>query len=105
MTPLDLTALTEVLVVVWLAAFICALAELLTHKYQGRMPVRPLVLASRWVSFGCMLSIFGIAQTANNLGLISYRLYLFTLLMAALAVGGAGLASRLAPPAKVRSES
>jgi len=37
-----------------------------------------------------MFTIFGIAQKANDLGLTTYSLYLFTLFMAALAVAAAG---------------
>jgi len=37
-----------------------------------------------------MFTVFAIAQRANDLGLITYSLYLFTLLMTALAVFAAG---------------
>ena len=105
MTPLDFPALTEALIVVWVCALFIPLAEILIGKSRGRMPVRPLLfVASRYVSFGCMFTIFGIAQKANSLGLISYRLYWFAILMAALAVGCSGAATNFGPPAKARSE-
>jgi hypothetical protein len=48
-----------------------------------------------------MLTIFGIAQKANSLGLISYSLYIFTILMASVAVACGGLAVRYAATARV----
>jgi len=105
MTPLDLTGLAETLIVVWLFTLIPALGEVLIAKYRGRLSARLFLFAAcRYVSLGCMLTTFGIGLRAKELGLFSYRLYVFTCLMAALAVAGGAAASRFAPPSKVRSE-
>ncbi len=98
-SPLDFPDLVSTLIVVWACALIVPLGEMATARYRARRPARPILLAvSRYVGFGSMLTIFGIAQTANSLGLISYGLYVFTILMAALAVACTGLAVRHAAP-------
>jgi hypothetical protein len=91
MTPLGFSGLAETLVVVWVVALVAAAIEVAIVKPRNWPPVRSVLFAvSRFVRYGCMFTIFGIAQKANNLGLITYSLYLFTLLMVALAVAAAG---------------
>jgi hypothetical protein len=105
-SPLDLTGLVPTLIVVWICAFVIPLGELIIAKYRGRLPARPLLLAAlRYVCFGSMFTIFGVAQRANFLGLVSYSLYIFTVVIAALAVGCAGLAGRLQAQAPDRTGS
>ena len=105
MTPLDLTAFAETLILVWLFFLIVPLGEVLIAKYRGRLSARLLLLsACRYVSYTCMYTICSIGLRANSLGLISHRLYAFTCLMAALAVAGGMAAGHLAPPSKARSE-
>jgi hypothetical protein len=95
MSPLDVSGLAETLVIVWVVALVLAVGELTVVKRQNRLPVHPvLFFASRYLRVGCMFTIFGIAARANDRGLITYGLFLFTLLMAALAV----LAASLFPP-------
>jgi peptidoglycan/LPS O-acetylase OafA/YrhL len=89
-SPLDLTGLVPTLIVVWICAFIIPLGELIIAKYRGRLPARPLLL---------------VAQRANFLGLVSYSLYIFTVVIAVLAVGCAGLAGRLQAQAPDRTGS
>ena len=92
MTPLDFSGLAETLVVVWVVALVIGTGELGAVKRQNRLPTRPvLFFASRFVRTGCMFTIFGIAARANDRGLITYGVFLFTLLMAALAVLAASL--------------
>src|ERR1700686_2702320 len=94
---LNLTDMVPTLIIVWVFALIIPFGEVGIAKYRARLPARPvLFVASRYVCFGSLFTIFGIAQKANFLGLISYSLYIFTILMAALAVGCAGVASRYA---------
>jgi hypothetical protein len=101
-SPLDLPDLVPTLVVVWACALVIPLAELAKAKYRGMSAARPILLAgSRYVCFGSMLTIFGIAQKANFLGLISFSLYIFTILMASVAVACGGLAVRYAAQARV----
>jgi hypothetical protein len=91
MTPLGLDGLVTILVVVWVVALVAAAIEVAIVKPRNWPPVRSVLFAmSRFARYGCMFTIFGIAQKANALGLITYSLYLFTLLMAALAVAAAG---------------
>ncbi len=98
-SPLDLTGLVPTLIITWVCALIVPLGEVAIAKYRGQLPARPMLLAaSRYVCFGSMFTIFGIAQRANFLGLVSCSLYVFTILMAALAVLCAGLAGRLQAP-------
>jgi hypothetical protein len=90
MTPLGLSGLVPILVIVWLVSFVAAGIEVAVVKPQGWPPIRSALFAvSRFVRYGCMFTIFGIAQRANALGLITFSLYLFTLLMVALAVAAA----------------
>jgi len=92
MTPLGFSGLAETLVIVWVVALVIAAGELAVVKRQNRLPTHPvLFFASRYVRFGCMLTIFGIAARANDRGLITYGLFLFTVLMAALAVFAASV--------------
>jgi hypothetical protein len=99
---LDMSGMVPTLMIVWVCALIIPLGEAAIAKYHDRWPTRPVLFAaSKFVCFGCMLTIFGIAQKANFLGLISHGLYIFTVLMAALAVGCAGAASRFGAPPKV----
>jgi len=94
---LNLTDMVPNLIIVWVCALIIPFGEVAIAKYRNRLPTRPLLfVASRYVCFGAMFTIFSIAQKANFLGLISYSLYIFSVLMAALAVGCAGAASRYA---------
>ena len=96
---LNLTDMVPTLVIVWVCALIIPFGEVAIAKYRHRLPARLILfVASRYVCFGSMLTIFGIAQKANFLGLISHGLYIFTILMTALAVGFAGVASRHAAP-------
>jgi hypothetical protein len=98
---LDVSGMVPTLMIVWVCALIIPLGEAAIAKYRDRPLTRPvLFIASRYFCFGCMFTIFGIAQRANSLGLISYGLYLFTVLMAAMAVGCAGAANRLGAPAR-----
>jgi hypothetical protein len=91
MTPLGFGDLVTTLIVVWVVALVAAAIEVAVVKPQNWPPVRSVLFAvSRFVRYGCLFTIFGIAQKANALGLITYNLYLFTLLMAALAVAAAG---------------
>jgi hypothetical protein len=91
MTPLGFNGLAETLVVVWVVALVAAAIEVAVTKPENWPLARSVWFAvSRVSRYGCMLTIFGIARKANDLGLITYSLYLFTLLMAALAVGAAG---------------
>jgi hypothetical protein len=88
MTPLGFSGLhIETLIVVWVAALVVAAVEVAVVKGQNRLPAHPvLVFASRYVRFGCLFTVFAVVQRANDLGLITRGLYLFTLLMAVLAV-------------------
>jgi hypothetical protein len=87
MTQLGFSGLAETLVIVWVMALVLAVGELTVVKRQNRLPVHPvLFFASRYVRVGCMFTIFGIAARANDHGLITYGLFIFTVLMAALAV-------------------
>jgi hypothetical protein len=91
MTPLGFSGLGTILVVVWVVALVAAAVEVAVVTPRNWPPVRSVLFAvSRFVRYGCMFTIFGIAQKANDLGLITYSLYLFTLLMAAFAVAAAG---------------
>ena len=92
MTPLGFSGLVETLVIVWVVALVVAALELGVVKRQNRLATHPvLFFASRCVRVGCMFTIFGIAARANDRGLITYGLFLFTVLMAALAVVAASL--------------
>jgi hypothetical protein len=88
MTPLGFSGLqTTTLTIVWVVALVIASVEVGAVKGQNRLPAHPVLFAaSRFVRFGCLFTVFAIVQRANDLGLITYGLYLFTLLMAALAV-------------------
>jgi uncharacterized membrane protein len=91
MTPLGFGDLVTTLIVVWTAAVVVAAVEVVFFKSRYRLPAHPVLFAaSRFICFGCMFTVIGIAQKANNLGLMSFGLYLFTVLMAALAVFTAG---------------
>jgi hypothetical protein len=95
MTPLGFSGLTETLVIVWIMALVLAAGELTVVKRQNRLAVHPaLFLASGYLRFGCMFTVIGIAARANDHGLITYGLFVFTVLMVALAV----LAASLFPP-------
>src|SRR5215475_5589321 len=93
MTPLGFSGLeTTTLIIAWVAALVVAAGEVGVVKGQNRLPVHPVLsFASRWVSFGCLFTVFSVAKRANDLRLISGGLYLFTLLMAALAVAAASV--------------
>jgi hypothetical protein len=96
LTPLDFAELTDTLIVVWTAALLYAIFIGVAARYRGqpsRRPIFSLLLQS--LSFGAMLTIFGVAKRANELGLISFRLYLFMLFATALAVGCSGGAALL----------
>lgn len=87
MTPLGLSGLVPTLVVVWVVSLLAAAVEVAVVKPRNWPPIRSVLFAlSRFVRYGAMFTIFGVAHMANELGLITYGLYLFTLLMAALAV-------------------
>jgi len=87
MTPLDFGGLVETLVIVWIVAVPLAAGEFVTVKRQNRLPTHPILFfASRYLRAGCMFTVFGIAARANDHGLITYGLFVFTLLMTALAV-------------------
>ena len=91
MTPLGFSALATTLVVVWVVALVASAVEVAIVKPQNWPPLRSVLFAaSRFFRYDCMFTIFGIAQKANDLGLTTYSLYLFTLFMAALAVAAAG---------------
>ena len=91
MTPLGFGDLVTTLIVVWAAAVVVAAVEVVFFKSRYRLPAHPVLFAaSRFICFGCMFTVIGFAQKANNLGLMSFGLYLFTVLMAALAVFTAG---------------
>jgi hypothetical protein len=91
MTPLSFGDLVTTLIVVWVAAVVVAAVEVVFFKSRDRLPAHPVLFAaSRFICCGCMFTVFGIAQKANALGLMTYSLYLFTVLMAALAVFTAG---------------
>jgi len=91
MTPLGFSGLSTALVVVWAIALVVAAVEVGVVRSRNGLAAHPILFAtSRFVRFGCMFTVFAIAQRANDLGLITYSLYLFTLLMTALAVFAAG---------------
>jgi hypothetical protein len=93
MTPLGFSGLnTAVLIFTWALALVVGAVQAGVVKGQNRLPVHPvLFFASRCVGFGCLFTVFGIVQRANDLGLITYGLYLFTLLMVVLAVVAGGI--------------
>jgi hypothetical protein len=88
--------LTDSLIIVWVAALLYAIFIGVVARYRGppsRRPIFGVLLQS--LSFGGMLTIFGIAKRANDLGLISSRLYLFMVFATAVAVGCGGWAALL----------
>src|ERR1700704_5256857 len=91
MTPLGFSGLhIETLIIVWAVALVVAAVEVGVVKRQNRLPAYPFLFAvSRVVRFGCLFTVFAVVQRANDLGLITRGLYLFTLLMAVLAVAAA----------------
>ena len=93
MTPLGFSGLhIETLIIVWAVALVVAAVEVGVVKRQNRLPAYPLLFAvSRVVRFGCLFTVFAVVQRANDLGLITRGLYLFTLLMAVLAVAAASV--------------
>jgi len=88
MTPLGFSGLhIETLIIVWVMALVVAAVEVGVVKRQNRLPTHPLLFfASRYVRFGSLFTVFAVVQRANDLELITRGLYLFTLLMAVLAV-------------------
>jgi hypothetical protein len=91
MTPLGFGDLVTTLIVVWVAAVVVAAVEVVFFRSRERLPAHPVLFAaSRFICFGCTFTVFGIARKANDLGLVTYSLYLFTVLMAALAMFTAG---------------
>jgi hypothetical protein len=91
MTPLGFSGLETTLTVVWAVAFMVAAIEVGLVNSLNRLPDHSVLFAaSRFICFGCMFTVFAIAQRAHDFGLITRGLYLFTLLMAALAVLAAG---------------
>jgi hypothetical protein len=73
-------------------ALVVAAIEVGVVKGRNRLPTHSgLFFASRCVRVGCMFTVFAVVQRANDLGLITRSLYLFTLLMAVLAVLAAGV--------------
>lgn len=93
---LDLNGIVLTLIIVWGFSLGIPLAEIAIPSRRSQLPARPILyLASRYVCFGSMFTIFGVAQQANLRGLISYSLYMFTMLMAVLAVVAAGFAADL----------
>jgi hypothetical protein len=94
MDPLELIDLVPTLIVVWICALLIPAAELAVARYRGHMPTRPLLFAlSQYICFGSLFTVFGIAQRANALELTTFDVYIFTIVMAALAVAGAGWAT------------
>ena len=88
MTPLGFSGLhIETLIIVWVMALVVAAVEVGVVKRQNRLPTHPVLLfASRYVRLGSLFTVFAVVQRANDLELITRGLYLFTLLMAVLAV-------------------
>jgi hypothetical protein len=80
------------LIIVWVVALVVAAGEVGVFKSKNRLPGHPVLFAvSRYFRFGCLFSVFTVVQRANDLGLTTRGLYLFTLLMAALAVLAASI--------------
>jgi hypothetical protein len=99
MTPLELADLTETSVVAWLAALIFAVSMRVIAWKQGKHTKRPFLSGVlEFLSFGGMITIFGIARQANSLGLISFRLYLFIVFTVAMIAACSGAAGRLQSP-------
>ncbi len=99
MTPMGFADVIDALITAWLGAlfYVIFLSVVLwaANKIPGR-PVLTSVLQFLW--FGGFMTVFGIAQRANDLGHITFPLFVFiglACLMAALCV--ARLA-RLQPP-------
>jgi len=91
MTPLGFGDLVTTLIVVWVAAVVVAAVEVVFFKSRDRLPAHPVLFAaSRFICFGCTFTVFGIARKANDLGLMTYSLYLFTVFATALAMFTAG---------------
>src|SRR5262245_1467688 len=93
MTPLDLSGLnTTTLILVWAVALVVAAGEFAAVKGRSRLSAHPaLFFSARYFRFGSLFTVFAVVQRANDLGLITRGLYLFTLLMAVLAVVAASL--------------
>lgn len=96
MTPLNLAGVTETLAVVWIAALLFAISMRVMAWYKGKRHRRPLLSGlAEFLAFGSLLTVFGIAQKANVLGLISYPLSLVIYLAAALAAVATGWMAHL----------
>ncbi|MFI4973157.1 MAG: hypothetical protein ACHP84_01310 [Caulobacterales bacterium] len=96
-SPLDLAGVVPTLIVVWVIVCLMAVGvALFPARDPARRPSRPIRLAAvQWASWGCMFSIFGIAQTAHSRGLITLGLQVFTIVMASAGFGLAVAAGRV----------
>jgi len=96
-SPLDFASFAPILMIVWFLALFVPLGELIAFKYGRRLPARPMLyVASRYLCIASLFTIFGIAQRAYFLGLISLSFEIFTGFVAVLAVVSATFAGRLA---------
>jgi len=100
-SPVDFPGLIPTLIIVWAAAALATFAEIGIAAYRARLPARPILFGLfRFLGFGSMLTVFGIAQHASFLGAMSQTVYVFTIFVAAVAVAGTALVVRLTVPAK-----
>jgi ribose/xylose/arabinose/galactoside ABC-type transport system permease subunit len=84
MTPLNWADITEALVVVWVITFIATLVEVHIVRGKGRLAGSLLSYAfTRWMAMGSLFTIFGIAQSLRNRGLIALDMQLFIMFVAA----------------------
>jgi hypothetical protein len=80
----------------WTIALLASCFQCLAYRKGQQSGSRRLLgIASNSVSLGCLLTIFGFAQTAHDRGVISFPFQLFLMINAALAAGCAGWAGRL----------
>jgi hypothetical protein len=82
MIPLTWTDIITAFLNVWPISLMGALAEMLWVRHSGRLKARPLLcVVFRFLQFGTLFSIFGIAQGLSQRGLIPYEMYIIIVLL------------------------